>query len=1210
MSVATITQSNRSLEIQTPLGENVLGLRSILVQEQLGRPYVIEAELSSDSPDVQFDAIIGHPVVIRLDLGGGGRRFYHGFVSRFVLSGHGPTFTHYRATIVPWLWVMTRSADCRIFQDMNVPEIVQNVFADRGAKDVELRITGTYPKRTYCVQYRETDFNFVSRLLEEEGITYFFKQEDEKVTLVLVDDMASYETIPDPGELRFTPFGGNERQMETITQWSAEQELQPTQYSLSDYNYLKPKTSLLKLSQVEKQHAINDRQIFDFPGDYLEPAEGERLTRTRLEEIQTGAEIVRAETTFFGLSAGHLFTLKEHPREEQNRKYLLTSVNLYWDAGEFTTQAEGTPQSHCHFTAIPATQTFRPARVTPKPLIQGPQSAMVVGPAGEEIHTDEHGRVKVHFFWNRESKGDDKSSAWVRVSQSWAGKKWGTFFLPRIGHEVLVEFIEGDPDRPVVTGSVYNADNKPPYDLPANKTKSMIKTLSSKGGGGYNELRFEDMKGCEEIFLHAEKNLEVRVKAAHQESVGGVRDLHVHGDTRTKLHAEHHLHVVGNEYAAYDADRHLKVTGNTQTKIDGNLSLEVGSDRMTKIVGTDSLKVEQDLSISSTGVTSISASDIYLKAGGNIGLDAKNIHLKASSNIVIEAGSNVTLVVGGDFIAIGGGIKQVGSTVKINSGGSPASGAGCSPLDPAAPDPPDPKDPGGPPTGKPGEVTTFSSAAQALKYAALTGLPFCEECPREQPPPSPGPDVPPPDVPEITSVALIDADNAEVSGGEQIVNLPAEDKWVDAEQGITSKFRLGPALKVKVNFSLPGAHSFKLRLVPGDDNLVYTDPELGRNARFKHQTEEKTYSTGGDGTKVIEPGDIFISVAGGQSFKLEAENPATGTVVESGEIVSKRLGYVVPVLMEGMDATVLGLSGVYSEFANHGLQLVELPLVRIPSQPNIGSDAETNQFKAACKTAFNGSSGAAKKPYALTLGFTEHLAVKHANVDLVLTGWPVGPEDQGGLNAEIPVEATGLREGDEALSSRALWQNLVPGEGWYVTGSYTPEDGGAAVPITEAMCTPIPVDPSRPDLCFDVEVDTSTLPVGVGTLRLRVNVVDRMRAGLAFDGNLACACLKAWWQDQSSDEIMRAVIHEIGHKVDMVTDGTGKKPDRVPTHYIDRGHVGDHCHNGLPLQDSYSGVSSGNICVMFGTITDQDAFCPDCAKAVKKMDLTAGWPPA
>jgi len=1209
MPAVTIFQSNRSLEIQTPLGENVLGLRSILVREHLGRPFVIEAQMSSDDPDIKFDAIVGHPVVVRLDLGGGGRRFYHAFVSRFVLTGSDERYTHYRAELVPWLWVMTRSADCRIFQEMSVPDIVQSVFRDRGAKDFESRLSETYPTLTNCVQYRETDFNFVSRLLEQEGIAYYFKHDDEKASLILVDTMEAYEPVEGHETFRFTPVGGAERQMETIVQWTVEQELQPTQYSISDFNYLKPKAVMLKLSQVEKQHAINDRQVFDYPGEYVEPADGERLARTRLEEIQTSAEVVRGETTFFGFSAGNTFTLTEHPRADQNRKYLITSVNLFWDAGEFSTQTDPLLETHCQFTAIPATQFFRPARVTPKPLIQGPQSAIVVGPEGEEIHTDEHGRVKVHFFWNRESKGDDKSSAWVRVAQAWAGKKWGAFYLPRIGHEVLVEFMEGDPDRPIILGSVYNADNKPPYDLPANKTKSTLKSLSSKGGDGYNEMRFEDLKGSEEIFIHAQKNLEVRVKAAHQTSVGGVRDLHVHGDTRTKLHAEHHLHIVGDEFTSYDADRHEKVTGNTQAKTEGNVSIEVGGDRMVKIGASDNLKVVGDLAVKTDGSSSLSSSEIHLKAGGIIALEGQEIHLKASSKIILEAGSQISLKVGGDFIDIGGGIKQVGSTVKINSGGSPASGGGCSPVDPVAPDPPDPKDPGGPPTGKPGEITTFSSAAQALKYAALTGLPFCEECPREQPPPAPGPDVPP-EIPEITSIALVDADDSEVSSADQIVNLPSEDIWLDADQGITSKFRLGPKLKVKVNFSLPGAHAFKVRLVPNDENLVYTGAEIGRNAAFKHLAEEKSYTTGGDGSKVIEPGDIFISVAGGQGYKLEAENPATGTIVETGAITSKRMGYVVPVLMEGMDASSLGMASVYAEFGSHGLDLVELPLARIPRQPNIGSEAETNQFKAACKTAFDGSSGAAKKPYALVVGFTEHLAVRHANVDLVVTGWPVGPPADGGMNLLMPVEATGLRAGDGELRSRALWQKLVPGESWFVSGSYEPDAGGANVPLTEDMLTAVPVNASNPDVAFDVEIDTSTLPAGTGTLRLRVNVVDRMRAGLAFDGNLACACLKAWWQDQSTDDISRAVIHEIGHKVGMVTDGTGKKPDKVPTHYVDRGHVGNHCHNGLPLLDSYSGVSINNICVMFGTITDQVSFCPDCAKAVKKMDLAVGWPPA
>jgi len=875
MPAATIFQSNRSLEIQTPLGENVLGLRSILVREHLGRPFVIEAQMSSDDPDIKFDAIVGQPVVIRLDLGDGERRFYHAFVSRFVLTGSSDQFAHYRAELVPWLWVMTRSADCRIFQEMTVPEIVQSVFRDRGAKDFESRVIETYPTLTNCVQYRETDFNFVSRLLEQEGISYFFKHDEEKASLILVDTMEAYEPVEGHETFRFTPVSGAERQMETVVQWSVEQEVQPTQYSISDFNYLKPKAEMLKLSQVDKLHAINDRQVFDYPGEYVEPAVGERLARTRLEEIQTSAEVIRGETTFFGLSAGNTFTLTEHPRKDQNRKYLITSINLFWDAGEFSTQADPVPETHCQFTAIPATQFFRPARVTPKPLIQGPQSAIVVGPAGEEIHTDEHGRVKVHFFWNRESKGDDKSSAWVRVAQAWAGKKWGAFYLPRIGHEVLVEFMEGDPDRPIILGSVYNADNKPPYDLPANKTKSTLKSLSSKGGDGYNEMRFEDMKGCEEIFIHAQKNLEVRVKAAHQTSVGGVRDLHVHGDTRTKLHAEHHLHVVGDEFTAYDADRHEKVTGNTQAKTEGNVSIEVCGDRMVKIGGSDNLKVHSDLSVASDGVTSISASNIYLKAGGTIGLEAKDIHLKASANIVLEAGSNITLKVGGDFLQIGGGIKQVGSTVKINSGGSPAAGAGCSPIDPAEPDPPDPKDPGGPPTGKPGEITTFSSAAQALKYAALTGLPFCEECPREQPPPTP---IEPPPA-KITATAEIEINNSP-DGKDDLVRLVGGNPPV--RHLVPARIRLTSESEVDVSVVLTNPDG-KLRF-PNTDNVTLglTLPATGDFVPFQIAGEKASAGIGdakieahqdtAEGAMIAEKGMTVFSF---DPNKLTITNPGT-----------------------------------------------------------------------------------------------------------------------------------------------------------------------------------------------------------------------------------------------------------------------------------------------------------------------------------------------
>lgn len=1227
-----LDQSSRPLEIQTPLPVGVLGLRSILVREQLGRLFSIEAEFSSTDPDIKFDDIVGHPVVVRLALPGGGDRFWHAFVARFQYVGTTERFSHYRALLMPWLWALTRSSDCRIFQEQAIPDIVQQVFRDRGSKDFLSSLSGTYPALEYCVQYRETDFNFVSRLLEREGIAYYFKHTKDKGTLVLADEKASYEPAEGYADVLFRPGGGDEVQQEAVKTWVVEHEVQPTQYALTDYNPLRPAESLLRTAQIERGHGINDRQMFDYPGVFSAPAEAERISRLRLEELHVGCEVARATGTVMGLGAGHLFKLKDHPRAEQNAEHLVTSVTLQFDAGEFDTGDATPPRYACEFTAIPSTQAFRPARTTPKPVVHGPQPAVIVGPAGEEIHTDEHGRVKVYFFWHREGKGDDTSSCWVRVAQGWAGKKWGAVFLPRIGHEVLVEFLEGDPDRPIVTGSVYNGANKPPYDLPAEKTKSTLKSLSSKGGGGFNEFRIEDKKGSEEIHLHAEKDFTIKVKNNQITAIGNERHETVEKKVITHFKDEHHLKVTKDEFTLHEADTHAIIKGSRHERVEasdnvtvgadrmsnvkGAENLTVGGDRMTKITGADNLKVTKDLAVETDGKTSFKASDILGKASGAIAFDGGDIHIKGGKTVIIEAGTQLSLKVGGSFIDIGpAGVAIVGPQVKVNSGGSAGSGGGCSPVAPAAPaapDEPDPKEPAAPPDGQAGEITDFSAAAAVLKFAALAGIPFCEQCPREAPEPDGPPDGPGPDgTPVLESIALLDADDAPAGDVVQWVNLASEDKWVDAAQGVTSKNRLGPKLKFKVTFSLPGAHSFKVRLLPGDDNVVFTDAEKGRNAAYKFQDQEKTYTTDGDGTKVIAPGDFFVPVAGGQEFKLEAEDPATGVIVESGKISTRRLGYLVPILMAGMDAGLATQAGVIAEFTRLGLEWATMATANITAQPNIGSDAESTTFQNNCKTAFNGSTGAAKKPYSLAAAFTQHLAVKNPNVALVLTNWPVGPAASGGLNAPIPVEAAGLRAGDSTVRRRALWRNLVPGESWFVSARYEPDGGGAAVDIPEASLTPTPVNASNPDMCFSVEVDTSALPAGTGTIRLSVNVVDRMRAGLSFSGgNLVCVCLKAWWRDMSADDITRAMIHEIGHQVRMVSDGTGKKPDKVPTHYTARGHVGDHCHNGLALQDSFSAVSTGNICVMFGTITDQTEFCPDCSTAVKKMDLTDGWPPA
>lgn len=477
--MSLIDQTGRPISITIPLGDNVLGLRSIVVKEQLSRPFTIEAQFSSLDPDIAFDAIVGHPVVVSLTLSTGPERRWHAVVSRFSFIGRHEQYFHYEATLVPWLWALTRTSDCKIFQEQTVPDIVQNVLREGGWSDFELRLSGQYPKWEYCVEYRETDFNFVSRLLEQEGIAYHFKHSEDKCTLVFVDEKAAYDPLPDFAELYYRPEGGEERLQDTITSWRVEREVQPTKYSLNDYNFTVPRQALLGTAQVSRAHALNDGKIFDYPGEYEIVGEGERLAQIRLEELQVGLETVEAATSCVAVTAGALFSLKEHPRADQNREYLITSTRLSIDAGEFSSDPAEAPTAECSFSAIPSEQTFRPSRVTPKPIVQGLQTAVVTGPAGQEIYVDKHGRVKVQFHWDRYGKRDENSSCWIRVSQSWTGKGWGHIANPHIGQEVIVAFLEGDPDRPMIVGRVYNGDNPPPYPLPGAAAMIGMKSQST-----------------------------------------------------------------------------------------------------------------------------------------------------------------------------------------------------------------------------------------------------------------------------------------------------------------------------------------------------------------------------------------------------------------------------------------------------------------------------------------------------------------------------------------------------------------------------------------------------------------------------------------------------------------------------------------------------------------------------------------------------------
>jgi type VI secretion system secreted protein VgrG len=674
-----IKQDNRSLAIKTALGPDVLAVRSIAVQEQISRLFQIEAELSSEDSGIDLDKVIGKDVTLRLNVAQKDKRYFAGIVSRLVQVANHGGHAHYRATIVPWLWFLTRTSDCYIFQDMTVPDIIEDVFKHFGFNDYKLKLSATYPKWEFCVQYRETDFNFVSRLMEQEGIYYYFEHEDGKHTLVLADSISAHKPFPGYAEVTFHELEQGAAAREVISDWTVEKEVQPVAYAVQDFDFKKPKTSLLASSNVPRKYGKAEYEIYDYPGEYLEHGEGERLADVRLNELQSQYEVLHGQASARGLAAGHTFKLKNHPRADQNREYFITGASLRADAGEFAAAVGGGVGTgeffSCSVTAIDKSQQFRPARLTPKPIVQGPQTAIVVGPSGEEIYTDEHARVKVHFHWDRHDKSDENSSCWIRVSQYWAGKEWGTIHIPRIGQEVIVEFLEGDPDEPIITGRVYNADQVPPYALPANKTQSGIKSRSSKGGSApnFNEIRFEDKKGSEEVYIHAEKDQNNVVEHDETTKVGHDRTEDVGNDEKISISNDRTESVGREESISIGGNRTEDVTKNESVTVGENRTLSVSKDETKDIGGKRSLSVGKDESVevAENRTKSVGKDETVTVQGDLKETVGKSQSTKVSKGIVVDAGDEIMLKTGSASITMkkDGTITIKGKDVNIEGSG-------------------------------------------------------------------------------------------------------------------------------------------------------------------------------------------------------------------------------------------------------------------------------------------------------------------------------------------------------------------------------------------------------------------------------------------------------------------------------------------------------------------------------------------------------------
>jgi type VI secretion system secreted protein VgrG len=688
------TEEKRFLNLATPLGESKLLLRSFTGTEGMSQLFRFRLDMLSEDPAISFDSMVGQNVSFSVRLADTSQaRYFNGYVSSFQQYPGEERLTRYECELVPWLWFLTRAADCKIFQNLTVPDIVEKVFKGLGFTDYEMQLRGTYDPWEYCVQYRETSFNFVSRLLEQEGIFYFFKHENGKHTMILGDSPAVLQ--PCAGQERVmlvrNAGPGALREEDVVYAWRYENELRSGKCAHTDYNFETPNTRLDAEVQSEINQGGNQRfELYDYPGEYEKRQQGDQWVKVRIEAEEALHPVCSGESDCRTFVSGYKFELYGHERRDQNDTYVLTSVEHRGEEGGFYSGAGSLSDSTYRnaFTCIKASIPFRPPRLAPKHLINGIQTAVVVGPSGEEIYSDKYGRVKVQFFWDRVGTLNEKSSCWIRVAWPWAGKGWGFITIPRIGQEVVVSFLEGDPDRPLITGSVYNAEQGTPYPLPDKQVVSTWRSSSSKGGGNSNELRFDDTKGKEQVFVHAAYDHDMLVDHDRKETIGN---------------DSHHI-VKGDHFERSKKDRHVNVDQNLNFKVGSTHSLDVGSN------------LEQ-------------------KVGQNWAVDAgTEIHLKAGFNVVIESGAKLTVKVGGNFIEIDmGGVFIKGNMVMINSGGAAGSGSGSSPTAPKDPVEVQPGAPtqsaAPPPPAPPPQQTTFSAAASMLSQASDSGTALCQICP-------------------------------------------------------------------------------------------------------------------------------------------------------------------------------------------------------------------------------------------------------------------------------------------------------------------------------------------------------------------------------------------------------------------------------------------------------------------------------------------------
>ncbi|MFL5246137.1 MAG: type VI secretion system Vgr family protein [Gemmataceae bacterium] len=675
--------------VTTPLGKDVFSLVGFMGQEAISQPFHYQLDVTADnSKEVAFDKLLGQKVAVQIDWAGGKKRFFGGICSRITQGASDNLSTSYRMELVPQIGLLSRRAQSRVFQHISVPDILKKVLK---GLDVSFELQGTFEPRDYCVQYRETDLNFACRIMEEEGIFYFFKHGADGPKMVVANTGGSHGDLPDMSKVTYDSMVGGFREQGGVTNWEKMQELRAGKWTLRDYNFELPKQNLeaqktiiesLAVGQVTHKLKVggNDQlEIYDWPGEYSQrfdgidkgggeqPAElqkvfadSKRTVEIRMQQDALSSLTIQGAGNCANFTPGFKFTLTVLPDDKRGKllkaegSYVLTSVT---HVGQVSESGEG--YYHNSFTCIPVALPYRPARSTAKPVIQGTQTAVVVGPAGEEIFTDKYGRVKVQFPWDREGKNDADSSCWIRVGTPWAGKQWGMIHIPRIGQEVIVDFLEGDPDQPIIVGSVYNAEQMPPYALPTNKTQSGLKTRSTLKGdpSNFNELRFEDKKGSEDIFFHAEKDFHREVENDDSLKVDHDQTIEIKNNrTATVKEGDEQLTVQkgnrsievtqGNDsHTIKQGNRAVEISmgndslmikmGNQTTKLDLGKSETEAMQSIELKVGQSSIKLDQ---------TGVSISGLMIKIEGQVQTQLKGLMTQVNADAMLKMGGAITMI--------------------------------------------------------------------------------------------------------------------------------------------------------------------------------------------------------------------------------------------------------------------------------------------------------------------------------------------------------------------------------------------------------------------------------------------------------------------------------------------------------------------------------------------------------------------------------------